>query len=155
MNFQDTAYTHPATDILSCYLKESHPGDKSITAQYFDIYKLCGDYKNRINFEPFGYHQLDELVSLGLPYNLEVYLHKKIETGNKNEIKQGLIYVQDIMGKDVELSKDYKEYKHIILMKYKPSCVITSDDFSTFKLFGKSYADSYETLRDFVKNKLK
>lgn len=141
MNFKQTIYTRAATDILSSYLKESHR-DESITAQYFDVYKLCGYYKNRVKFEPFGYEQLDKLVSLGLPYDLEVYLHKKIDTDDKNEIEQGLIYVQDNMENDITLSQYYKQYKDIILMKYKQS-------HSIFKLFAKSY----KTLRDFVKNK--
>ncbi|KAM7353678.1 uncharacterized protein ACRADG_005644 isoform 2-T2 [Cochliomyia hominivorax] len=121
----DTAFTHPATDILECFLRESHPGDKSVTAQYFDVYKKCDFFKNNLTKEPFGDHQLEELSELGLPHNLEKYLKEKIVTGNKKEMKKGLIYVEKIMGNDVELSKEYKEYKYNILIKYKPKNVIS------------------------------
>ncbi|XP_037805743.1 uncharacterized protein LOC119599887 [Lucilia sericata] len=127
MNFKDVAHTHPATDILSCYLRESHHGDKTPTEQYFDVYKKCDEFRGK-NFEPFGYHELQELVSLGLPYNLEKYLLIKMKTGNKKELEQGILYVQDVMSKDIELSRYYKDYKYYILIKYKPKREPTQAD---------------------------
>lgn len=130
MNFKDIAHTHPATEIFKCYLRESHPGDKSLDEQYFDVYKKCDEYAKN-NFEPFGYQQLEELVSLGLPFSLEKYLRAKMETGNKKELKQGILHVQDVMSKDIELSLDYKEYKKIILNKFKSSSDASSGGLDT------------------------
>ncbi|KNC29422.1 hypothetical protein FF38_06578 [Lucilia cuprina] len=119
MNFKDIAHTQPATNILSCYLRESHHGDKTLTEQYFDVYLKCDKFTGS-NIEHFDYHELEELVSLGLPYDLEKYLLKILKTGNKMELEQGILYVQDVMSKDIELSRYYKEYKYYILKKYKP-----------------------------------
>lgn len=123
MKFEDIAIKHPATDILSCYLAKSRHGDKTVTEQNFDIYKKCNEYK-RDNFENIGYKELDELVELGLPYSLENYLSDAIKVGTLKRKKEAILYIQEVMSKKIELSKEYKDYKEIIFKKYNPSNII-------------------------------
>lgn len=117
MNIKGLAYTQPAADVLNCFLRESQTDGKSLTQQYFDVYKKCDDYKKH-NFEPFGSEQLKELVSLGLPSSSEGQLSEKM--GNKEELVQAILNVQDLMAKLIKKSRDYKDFKNFILMKSEP-----------------------------------
>lgn len=116
MNIQNTARKWPANDILSCYLDEYYPEEKSETSQYFDVYKKCISYEKTIKF---GYGELDELVELGLPNYLEARLENQIDKKNNTLINKELANVQEKMSKAVELSREYKNYKKILLGIYK------------------------------------
>lgn len=144
MKFNEVAHTHPAGDILKCFLHASHPGDRSLTEQYFDVYKKC-DYFRDTNFEPFGTQQLEELISLGLPYYLESDLLKRMKTGNKRELENGIAHVQFVMSNKIELSWEFKSYKELILKKIKPN---RKTSFSS--LNGDRMEGSRENLLEFL-----
>lgn len=117
MTFKDIAHTRPASDILSCVLRESQMGDKSLTYQYFDVYKRSDELYKRIDHELFGNQELKELEALGIPYDLENQLREALNSSNKEKIKQTLLQIQNAMSKKIELSQDYKYFKHFISMQ--------------------------------------
>lgn len=120
MSFLETANTRVPADILSCYLQESLYEDndvKSLTQNYFEIYKKCNEYIRNSPNEPIGRKHLSELMQLNIQSSLAHYMAGEIVTGNQENIKDSVKYISDKMAQFIEESKEFKDYKNIILQK--------------------------------------
>lgn len=113
---QETLINRQALALFKSFLKQARSGDKSTTEQFVEVYEQCGLYM-RANVPILTLDELDELVDLGLPYNLEKELHNQIQTGDSDNITRCLLRIQGDMRNNIELSDEYKDYKNAILKK--------------------------------------
>ncbi|KAM7364082.1 uncharacterized protein ACRADG_000737 [Cochliomyia hominivorax] len=113
---QETLINRQSLALFKSFLKQARSGDKSTTEQYVEVYEQCDTYM-RDKQVILTLDELDELVDLGLPYNLERELHQQIQTGDSDNITRCLLRIQGDIRNCIELSDEYKEYKNAILKK--------------------------------------
>ncbi|XP_013118580.1 uncharacterized protein LOC106095783 [Stomoxys calcitrans] len=115
---QATLIDRAAVKLFKSFLKQKSCGDKSLAEQYLEVYELCGEYmKPHVNVITLD--ELDELVDLGLPRQLERELHEQIVTGDSDKITRCLFRIQGTLRNEIELTEEYKGYKEAIANKLK------------------------------------
>lgn len=118
LNVQATLIDRPAIKLLKSFLQQGRSGDKSITEQLLEVYEQCGKYM-MANVSILTLDELDELCEMGLPYHLEKSLHEQIKTGDCDNITRCLFRIQGDLRNEIEMSKEYKDFKDAILNKLK------------------------------------
>lgn len=116
LSVQSTLIDHQALKLFKSYLQQFRCGDKSITEQYLEVYEQCGEYM-KPHVSVITLDELDELVDLGLPRELEKELNEQIKTGDSDKITRCLLRVQGTLRNDIELRDEYKNFKDAILKK--------------------------------------
>ncbi|KAM7340999.1 uncharacterized protein ACRADG_001124 [Cochliomyia hominivorax] len=108
--------TSPANHIFECYLeKNRREGIKSDAEKYFHVYRKCIEFK-KLKLASLTSSHIDELELLGIPLYLENHVRERISSNqeNANAILQ---YIQDELGKKIELTEEYENYKSMIRAK--------------------------------------
>ncbi|KAM7351888.1 uncharacterized protein ACRADG_004600 [Cochliomyia hominivorax] len=118
MSFVETIKTNTPFSVFKCFLQESRivNGEKSVTEKQLEIFQKCNEF-NRSKFVPIGLRQLEELMELDLEKTLEHYLRGEITIGDRKNIEESIKYIADKMAQFVESSKEYKNYKDLLLRK--------------------------------------
>ncbi|KAH8280045.1 hypothetical protein KR018_001847, partial [Drosophila ironensis] len=107
-----------ATRLLRAYLKSERSGDKDMAEQYLDIYEKCAELLQEKQ-RAFTQDEVDELVDLGLPYDLERDLTRRLLAGKQSDIHAGLIRVQSKCCNEIEASSEYRGFRDAIVDKLK------------------------------------
>ncbi|XP_075148410.1 uncharacterized protein LOC142222264 [Haematobia irritans] len=115
---QATLIDRTAVRLFKSYLEQNRHGDKSKAEQYLEVYELCGTYM-RPHVNVLTLDELDELVDLGLPRDLEIELHDQIVTGDDDRITRCLFRIQGTLRNEIELSDEYKRFKEAIANKLR------------------------------------
>lgn len=116
LTMQQTLIDRQAVKIFKSYLEQNRCGDKSIAHQYLDVYEKCGEYM-KPHVSVVTLDELDELVDLGLPSDLEDELCDKIKTGDSDSITRCLFRIQGDLRNAIERSTEYKGYRDALLKK--------------------------------------
>ncbi|XP_073820056.1 uncharacterized protein [Musca autumnalis] len=116
LTLQATLIDRQAAKLFKSYLEKNRRGDKSLAEQYFEAYELCGEYM-KPHVGVITLDELDELVDLGLPRELEIELNEQIKTGDNDKITRCLFRIQGTLRNAIEESEEYKGYKDAILEK--------------------------------------
>lgn len=118
-NIERVANTAPCYEMFECYLKETRPaGTKTDAEKYFQVYRKCNEYKKQFLYM-MDWSHIDELEELGIPLYLETHVRERIADG-QGFAKDILKYIQDELGKKLEMSKEYEEYRRLVHAKLTP-----------------------------------
>ncbi|KAH8359689.1 hypothetical protein KR093_008323, partial [Drosophila rubida] len=107
-----------ATRLLHRYLEQKRAGDKKEVEQYLDIYEKCAEYLQETQ-RTFTQDEIDELVDLGLPYDLEQDLTRRTLNGQRSEINLGLYRIQGKCRNEIQASSDFQDFRNAILDKMR------------------------------------
>ncbi|XP_061391322.1 uncharacterized protein LOC133326723 [Musca vetustissima] len=116
LTLQATLIDRPALKLFKSYLERNRRGDKSLAEQYIEVYELCGEYM-KPHVGVITLDELDELVDLGLPRDLEKELTEQIKTGDGHKITRCLLRVQGTLRNAIEESEEYKGYRDALAEK--------------------------------------
>ncbi|XP_062122515.1 uncharacterized protein LOC133836190 [Drosophila sulfurigaster albostrigata] len=107
-----------ATRLLHRYLEQQRAGDKKEVEQFLDIYEKCAEYLQETQ-RTFAQDEIEELIDLGLPYDLEQDLTRRTLNGQRSEINLGLYRIQGKCRNEIEASSDFKDFRNAILAKMR------------------------------------
>lgn len=96
-----------ALEILKTFLqKYSSGGDKALIKLYIELYEKCKEYLNHSN--GISKEQFEELVDLGLPYEIE---YGKLDMITKGDTKDCIQLIMDQLIKNIEIQKEYDQFR--------------------------------------------
>ncbi|XP_016949774.1 uncharacterized protein LOC108024381 [Drosophila biarmipes] len=115
---QQTLVDADATKLLRRFMESRRNGDKVEAEQYLDIYEKCAEFLAESQ-RTFTQDEVDELVDLGLPYDLEQDLSKRMLSANRTDISCGLNRIQGRCRNEIEASSDYRDFRDAITAKMR------------------------------------
>ncbi|EDW81828.1 uncharacterized protein Dwil_GK25466 [Drosophila willistoni] len=103
----ETLLDVPDTKLLARFMELRRFGNKNDAEQYLEIYEK---YAELIMEEKrtFTQDKVDELVDLGLPYDLEQDLSRRLLSGQQREISLRLYQLQGKCRNEIEASNDFR-----------------------------------------------
>lgn len=113
-----TLIDNDAKRLLHRFLELHRSGDKGEVEQFLDIYEKCDEFLKETN-HTFTQDEIDELVDLGLSYDLEQDLTRRTLGGQRTEINLGLYRIQGKCRNEIEASKEFKDFRGAILAKMR------------------------------------
>ncbi|XP_016980854.1 uncharacterized protein LOC108045896 [Drosophila rhopaloa] len=114
----ETLLDKDATTLLSNYMKSRRSGDKNEAEQYLEIYEKCALFLADTQ-HTFTRDEVDELVDLGLPYDMERDLISRMLSGDRTDINSGLNRIQGKCRNEIEASSDFREFRDAIADKMR------------------------------------
>ncbi|KAI8045930.1 uncharacterized protein LOC128256429 [Drosophila gunungcola] len=107
-----------ATRLFRKFLEMKRSGDKTAAEQYLDIYEKCAEFLLETQ-RTFTQDEVDELVDLDLPYDLEQDLSRRMLSGNRTDINSGLYRIQGKCRNEIEASSDFADFRNAIVDKMR------------------------------------
>ncbi|XP_016935366.4 uncharacterized protein [Drosophila suzukii] len=117
-NVHHTLVDPDATRLLRKFMETRRSGDKVEAEQYLDIYEKCAEFLAE-NQRTFTQDEVDELVDLGLPYDLEQDLSRRMLSANRTDISCGLNRIQGKCRNEIEASSDFRDFRDAIVAKMR------------------------------------
>ncbi|XP_068157121.1 uncharacterized protein [Drosophila tropicalis] len=114
----ETLLDAPATKLLARFMELQRSGDKNEAEQYLEIYEKCAEFLMEEQ-RTFTQDEVDELVDLGLPYDLEQDLSRRMLSSQRTEISLGLYRIQGKCRNEIEASNDFRDFRNAILEKMR------------------------------------
>ncbi|XP_037718381.1 uncharacterized protein LOC119552705 [Drosophila subpulchrella] len=99
----------PAAKLLREFMEERRSGDRNLAEQYLDIFEKCAQLKAQPTITT---EDLDELINLGLPYELEKDLKD-----NRMESRDFLNRIETKCCNIIEASADFRDFELAIAKK--------------------------------------
>ncbi|KAH8332886.1 hypothetical protein KR074_002322, partial [Drosophila pseudoananassae] len=107
-----------ASKLFRRFLETKRSGDKDAAEQYLDIYEKCSEFLQETQ-HTFAQDEVDELVDLGLPYDLEQDLTRRALGGQRTDINLGLYRVQGKCRNEIEASSEFRDFRVAIVDKMR------------------------------------
>lgn len=107
-----------ATKLFRRFMETRRSGDKDAAEQYLDIYVKCSEFLQDTQ-HTFAQDEVDELVDLGLPFDLEQDLTRRALSGQRNDINLGLYRVQGKCRNEIEASSEFRDFRDAIVDKMR------------------------------------
>ncbi|XP_017009055.2 uncharacterized protein [Drosophila takahashii] len=114
----ETLLDKEATRLLRKFMETRRSGDKDEAEQYLDIYEKCAEFLEE-NQRTFAQDEVDELVDLGLPYDLEQDLSRRMLSADRTDINRGLYRIQGKCRNEIEASSDFRDFRDAIVAKMR------------------------------------
>ncbi|KAH8251613.1 hypothetical protein KR038_003044, partial [Drosophila bunnanda] len=114
----ETLLDADANRLLHAFMESRRSGDKNEAEQYLDIYGQCATLLQEAQ-RAFTQDDVDELVDLGLPYDLEQDLSRRILSGQRTDINLGLYRIQGRCRIEIENSGDFRDFRDSIAEKLR------------------------------------
>ncbi|XP_030369866.1 uncharacterized protein LOC115620656 [Scaptodrosophila lebanonensis] len=113
---RETLLDSEASRLLRQFMTLHRSGDRSEAEQYLDIYEKCSEFLKE-DQHTFAQNNIEELCDLGLPYDLEQDMTRRMLNGQQTDIKLGLNRIQGKCCKEIEVSQNFDDFKKAILKK--------------------------------------
>ncbi|KAH8363631.1 hypothetical protein KR084_012519, partial [Drosophila pseudotakahashii] len=114
----ETLLDKDATRLLRKFMETRRSGDKDEAEQYLDIYEKCAEFLAE-NQRTFAQDEVDELIDLGLPYDLEQDLSRRMLSADRTDINRGLYRIQGKCRNEIECSSDFRDFRDAIVAKMR------------------------------------
>lgn len=114
----ETLLDPEATRLLRRFMETRRSGDKNEAEQYLEIYEKCAELLQEAQ-RTFTQDEVDELVDLGLPYDLEQDLSRRMLSGGRTDINLGLYRIQGKCRNEIEASGDFRDFRDAIADKLR------------------------------------
>ncbi|XP_016980855.1 uncharacterized protein LOC108045897 [Drosophila rhopaloa] len=114
----ETLLDEEATKLFRKFMESRRSGDKNEAEQYLEIYEKCAlflaDTQHTITHDG-----VNELVDLGLPYDLAQDMSKRLLSADRMDINNGLNRIQGKCRNEIEASSDFREFRDAIAEKMR------------------------------------
>lgn len=114
----ETLLDAEATRLLRKFMETRRSGDKDEAEQYLDIYEKCAEFLAE-HQRTFTQDEVDELVDMGLPYDLEQDLSRRMLSADRTDISSGLYRIQSKCRNEIEGSSDFRDFRDAIADKMR------------------------------------
>ncbi|XP_017035004.1 uncharacterized protein [Drosophila kikkawai] len=114
----ETLLDADASRLLHRFMESRRSGDKNEAEQYLEIYEKCAELLQETQ-RAFTQDEVDELVDLGLPYDLEQDLSRRMLSGQQTDINLGLYRIQGRCRTEIEGSGDFRDFRDSIADKLR------------------------------------
>ncbi|XP_022217342.1 uncharacterized protein LOC111070771 [Drosophila obscura] len=114
----ETLLDAEATKLLRTFMKLRRSGDKNEAEQHLEIYEKCAEFLKEAQ-RTFTQDEVDELCDLGLPYDSEQDLSKRMLGGQRSDISLGLYRIQGKCRNEIEASSDFRDFRDAIRDKMR------------------------------------
>ncbi|XP_017052686.1 uncharacterized protein LOC108095886 [Drosophila ficusphila] len=114
----ETLLDPEATRLLQKFMETRRSGDKNEAEQYLEIYEKCAEFLAE-HQRTFTQDEVDELVDMGLPYDLEQDLSRRMLSADRTDINRGLYRIQGKCRNEIEASSDFRDFRDAIADKMR------------------------------------